>query len=221
MQGRIWERSDRKKKNTRENKAMLVFRYNTPLGIELSLSTAIPQPALRCYNTHSGSPHTLWQGRKMTYSLLHFYWPFHPRYPDTVKRESTSIWPYPGTPLKDKTTTIRLHFPASCCPHSSGYVHSNPIFKPLHICIHTISFYQECRSLRDMWISQRVRTLWVRAWKTPETAEALLEGDRIRLNISIKRTGDDHKINPAFGVRAAGGNNSSPFNPLKKRAPQT
>ncbi len=98
--------------------------------IELSLPTAVLQPALLCYDTHSSSPHTLWQERKMTYSLLHFYWPFHPRSADMVKRESTLIWPFPARPLKDKTTTIRLHFPASCPPHSSGYVHSNPILSP-------------------------------------------------------------------------------------------
>lgn len=49
MQGRILERGDRKKKYERENKAMLVFRYNTPPGIELSLSNTTSCSALLQY----------------------------------------------------------------------------------------------------------------------------------------------------------------------------
>lgn len=108
--------------------------------------TAIPQPALLRYDTHSAPPHTLWQRRKMTYLLLHFSLTPPPLATQTrwkkkrkKKRESTSIWPFPGTPLKDKTTTIRLHFSASCPPHSSGYVHSNPYFKtPPHLYSYSI-----------------------------------------------------------------------------------
>lgn len=60
-------------------------------------------------------------------------------------RESTSICQCPGTPLKDKTTTIRLHIPASYPPHISGYVHSNPI---LNLSTSVFIQYHSIRSIR-------------------------------------------------------------------------
>lgn len=75
--------------------------------------------------------------------------------------------------------------------------------KPLHICIHKISFYQQCESMRDMRISQREHfsgfvftkkkkkkkktRLWRRCW----------EGVRTSPNIV-----DDHTINLVFEVKA-------------------
>lgn len=60
------------------------------------------------------------------------------------KGVSTSIWPYPGIPLKDKTTTIKLHIPASYSPHSSGYMHTNPILS------HSTSVFTEYHFIRSI-----------------------------------------------------------------------
>ena len=57
--------------------------------------------------------------------------------------------------------------------------------------------------------------------KDQKTAEALPAGDRMRLNISIRRTADDHVINPAFGLSAAGGATQLLVHSTEeKRAPQ-
>lgn len=90
-------------------------------------------------------------------------------------RESSSICQCPGTPLKDKTTTIRLHFPASSPPHISGYVHSNPILSL------STSVFIQYHSIRSAWYVKKVTvpSLRVRAWKTLNTAETLQAGDSI------------------------------------------
>lgn len=91
-------------------------------------------------------PRALWQGRKTTCSLL------FPRDPSTIAAqtrwatgESTSIRPVPRrAPLKDKTTTISLCFPASHCLFGHGYVHH--FFPPLqpccHSCAHVLSVHR-------------------------------------------------------------------------------
>lgn len=93
---------------------------------ELSLSTGTPRPAPRCRGEHSDSSACVMTGKKN--DLLTSLPPL--TLPPSLHRrseqggESTSILPVPGgAPLKDKTTTIRLRFPASCRPFSRGYVH--------------------------------------------------------------------------------------------------
>lgn len=78
-----------------------------------------------------------------------------------------------------------------------------------------------------MWIRVSFPTLQVHARKKKgekkdqKTAEALPAGDRMRLNISIRRTADDHVINPAFGLSAAGGATQLLVHSTEeKRAPQ-
>lgn len=88
---------------------------------ELSLSTGTPRPAL---GEHSGSSACVMTGKKndLLTSLLPLTLP-PSLHRARARGESTSIWPVPaGAPLKDKTTTIRLRFPASCRPFDWGYV---------------------------------------------------------------------------------------------------
>lgn len=112
------------------------------------------------------------QSHKLLCSVMIYIWVFHIHYDREEKwlthsstftdpstpatqtgwRESTSIWQCPGTPLKDKTTTIRLHFPASCPPYSSGHVHSNPILSPSTSVFIQYHFIRSIR-VHDMWIS--------------------------------------------------------------------
>lgn len=117
---------------------------------ELSLSTGTPRPALRCRGEHSDSSARVMTGKKN--DLLTSLPPLTPStvaaQTQRARGESTSILPVPGgAPLKDKTTTIRLRFPASCCPFGWGYVHREKkkkknLQRPCLICVHALSVHQ-------------------------------------------------------------------------------
>lgn len=103
-----------------------------------------------------------------------------------ARGESTSIRPVPGgAPLKDKTTTIRLRFPASCRPFSWGYVHlgkkKSPTTLP-HLCSRAISPSGGVRELAYYPHKSAITPFK----KTAQGCErnAGLEGHRMRLNIS-------------------------------------
>lgn len=117
----------------------------------LFLPSAVSQAALPWF-TLPCSIHIMTAKKK---TLLHFYWPLYPHYLDTVKKESTSIWPKRRTPLKDKTPTIREHSSASCPPSIPGYVHGKPILNPctsVFIHYHYIKRITVSMIWEEVWI---------------------------------------------------------------------